>query len=54
MVDLKMDVHAEQIEDLNLEDDDLRVFIRMGSDYQNNYYEYEIPLKLNTSWSLYK
>ena len=43
---LKMDVHAEQIDDLNLEDDDLRVFIRMGSDYQNNYYEYEIPLKL--------
>ena len=43
---LKMDVHAERIENLNLEDDDLRVFIRMGSDYQNNYYEYEIPLKL--------
>lgn len=43
---LKMDVHAEQIANLNLEDDDLRVFIRMGSDYQNNYYEYEIPLKL--------
>ncbi|RRG20301.1 cell surface protein SprA [Ancylomarina euxinus] len=43
---LKMDVHAEKIDNLNLEDDDLRVFIRMGSDYQNNYYEYEIPLKI--------
>ena len=43
---LKMDVHAEKIENFNLEDDDLRVFIRVGSDYQNNYYEYEIPLKL--------
>lgn len=43
---LKMDVHAEKISGLNLEDDDLSVFIRMGSDYQNNYYEYEIPLKL--------
>ncbi|WP_372640442.1 cell surface protein SprA [Ancylomarina sp.] len=43
---LKMDVHAEMIDNLNLEDDDLRVFIRMGSDYKNNYYEYEIPLKI--------
>jgi len=43
---LKMDVHAEQIEDLALDDDDLKVFIRLGADYKNNYYEYEIPLKL--------
>ena len=43
---LKMDVHAEKFENLNLEDDDLSVFIRVGSDYKNNYYEYEIPLKL--------
>jgi len=43
---LKMDVHAEQIDNLSLEDDDLRIFVRLGADYQNNYYEYEIPLKL--------
>ena len=30
----------------NLEDNDLAVFIRLGSDYRSNYYEYEIPLKL--------
>ena len=24
----------------------MTVFLRIGSDYQNNYYEYEIPLKL--------
>ncbi|MRT92337.1 cell surface protein SprA [Ancylomarina sp. 16SWW S1-10-2] len=44
---LKMDVHAENIDGLTLnDDDDLSVFIRIGSDYQNNYYEYEIPLKM--------
>lgn len=29
-----------------LSDNDLYVFIRLGSDYKNNYYEYEVPLKL--------
>lgn len=29
-----------------LADNDLSVFIRLGSDYKNNYYEYEVPLKL--------
>ena len=44
---LQMDVHAEAlITDNNLYDDDLSLFVRMGSDLQNNYYEYEIPLKL--------
>jgi cell surface protein SprA len=27
-------------------DDELSVFIRLGSDYKNNYYEYEVPLRL--------
>lgn len=27
-------------------DNDLSVFIRLGSDYRNNYYEYEVPLAL--------
>ena len=45
---LQMFVHAEKIEsaDPNLHDGDLTCFIRMGSDLRNNYYEYEIPLKL--------
>ncbi len=43
---LKMEVHAEEIEDHPLEDNDLYFFIRLGSDYNYNYYEYEIPLKL--------
>lgn len=43
---LKMDVHAEEIPGNALEDDEVHAFIRMGSDYINNYYEYEIPLTL--------
>lgn len=45
---LQMFVHANALEQntTNLEDNQLAVFIRLGSDYKNNYYEYEIPLKL--------
>ena len=45
---LQMFVHAEQLTDAdpNLRDDDLTCFIRLGTDLRNNYYEYEIPLKL--------
>ncbi|HKL07237.1 MAG TPA: cell surface protein SprA [Bacteroidales bacterium] len=43
---LKMFVHAEALENEILEDDDLRVFVRLGTDYKNNYYEYEIPIKV--------
>ena len=45
---LQMFTHAEKLIDLptNLQDNDLSVFIRLGSDYKNNYYEYEVPLKL--------
>jgi cell surface protein SprA len=44
---LQMDVHAEAlVTDMNLQNDDLSLFVRIGSDLQNNYYEYEIPLKL--------
>ena len=47
---LKMFTHAEAANDPNgLNDDDLNVFIRMGSDYNQNYYEYELPLKV-TPW----
>jgi len=43
---LQMFIHAEALEGELLEDDDLCAFIRLGSDYRENYYEYEIPLKL--------
>ncbi len=42
---IKMFVHAENIdENLPLERGDISVFIRLGSDFENNYYEYEIPV----------
>ncbi len=47
---LRMFAHAEAFGDeLALRDDDLTVFIRLGTDYTNNYYEYEVPMKV-TPW----
>ena len=44
---LQMFVHANALEgDEQLKDNDMSVFIRIGTDYRNNYYEYEIPLTL--------
>ncbi|MCM1319007.1 MAG: cell surface protein SprA [Muribaculaceae bacterium] len=45
---LQMWVHAEALVDnvTNLRNGDLALFIRLGSDVKNNYYEYEIPLDL--------
>ena len=45
---LQMFVHANALEQntTNLSDNQLAVFVRLGSDYKSNYYEYEIPLKL--------
>lgn len=45
---LQMFVHANANEQntTNLQDNQLAVFVRLGSDYKSNYYEYEIPLKL--------
>ena len=43
---LKLEIHAEELEDIPLDDDELYFFIRLGSDYNYNYYEYEVPLKL--------
>lgn len=45
---IQMFTHAEALFD-NLtaaNDGDFSVFIRLGSDYSNNYYEYEIPLHI--------
>ena len=45
---LQMFIHAESLMDniTDLKNDELTAFIRLGSDYNNNYYEYEIPLSL--------
>ncbi len=43
---LRMEVHAEALIGHSLRDDELTAFIRLGSDYQGNFYEYELPLKL--------
>ena len=44
---IQMFVHANTTtEDKSLTDDATSVFIRLGSDYKSNYYEYEIPLKI--------
>lgn len=45
---LKMFTHAEALPELEgtLGDYEITAFIRIGSDYKNNYYEYEIPLKV--------
>ena len=52
---IQMFVHANHLVDdvTALEDDQLAVFVRMGSDYNNNYYEYQIPLKLTPDRSDY-
>jgi cell surface protein SprA len=43
---LRMEVHAEALIGQILNDNELTAFIRIGSDYKSNFYEYEIPLKL--------
>ena len=49
---LKMFVHAEKkFENDRLYDGDLSLFVRLGSDYTSNYYEYEVPLQL-TPWGV--
>ncbi|MBR1630752.1 MAG: cell surface protein SprA, partial [Paludibacteraceae bacterium] len=46
---MQLFVHAEQLLDEpteDLTDYELTAFVRIGTDLQNNYYEYEIPLEL--------
>jgi len=44
---LQMFVHANALEgDKDLQDNQMSVFLRLGSDYKSNYYEYEIPLTI--------
>lgn len=47
---IQLFTHAEAIEDeSSLNDGDMVVFLRLGSDYKNNYYEYAVPLT-KTPW----
>lgn len=45
---LEMFIHAAEIPGYEgqLKDNELTAFVRIGSDYQNNYYEYEVPLAI--------
>lgn len=50
---MKVFIHAEQHPQdpsgTGLKDNDVNAFIRFGADNQNNYYEYEIPLKVTSA-----
>ena len=48
---IKMFVHAEDLPQTPITNSpgDLRLFMRIGSDYEQNYYEYEIPLTMSTN-----
>ncbi len=51
---VKMFVHAEKKNESDLIDNgDLVLFVRLGSDYTSNYYEYEVPLQF-TEWGIGK
>jgi cell surface protein SprA len=44
---IKMFVHAEQVNGRTELNDKMCIFMRIGSDFERNYYEYEIPLKMS-------
>lgn len=47
---LRMFAHAEALRSANdLRDRELTVFVRLGSDFEQNYYEYEMPMTV-TEW----
>ncbi|WP_449536211.1 T9SS outer membrane translocon Sov/SprA [Flavobacterium algicola] len=49
---LKMFVHAESLaNEMVLTDDQMVAYIRMGSDYTENFYQIEIPLKVTSNTS---
>lgn len=51
---MRMFIHAEELSGSNspINDGEVHAFIRIGSDFVNNYYEYEIPLKITDPTTL--
>ena len=50
---LEMFIHAESMfEDISeeVEDNDITCFVRIGADFTDNYYEYEVPLSVTLPW----
>ena len=47
---MQMFAHANalEVDATHLQSNQLALFVRLGNDYKNNYYEYEIPLTLTT------
>ncbi|MCB0555968.1 MAG: cell surface protein SprA, partial [Phaeodactylibacter sp.] len=43
----KMFVHGEELNGQKVPEGALSVYVRLGSDFKNNYYEYEIPLTMS-------
>ena len=43
---MQMYVHAEEYEPNTIEDGEVSIIMRFGTDLTNNYYEYEVPLKM--------
>ncbi len=43
---IELEAHAEAIPGILLHDNELTAFVRLGSDYKGNFYEYEVPLKV--------
>ncbi len=50
---IRMFVHAEKQDNLPLNNGDMHLFMRIGSDFTNNYYIYDIPLLLTPPSSSY-
>ncbi len=50
---VKMFAHAHAPKGEVLNDNDLNIFVRLGPDFNNNYYEYEVPMKLTAPGSNY-
>ncbi|WP_316802088.1 cell surface protein SprA [Pedobacter nototheniae] len=43
---LEMFIHAEAVNNLVINNNDVAAFLRIGTDNQDNYYEYNLPLKI--------
>jgi cell surface protein SprA len=50
---IRMFVHAEKLNNQPLNDGDVNMFVRIGSDFTNNYYIYKVPVKLTAPNSSY-